>query len=411
MRGAATLSAGANGARVLKDLSVSVGLSRVAGDLTLGADGLLAGSVTVISPDLSKVAPLFLVDARGMLHGELRLSSEGGAQSAEFSGTATDIVYENVSLDSADIKGTARDLFRAPLIDGDFLLHNMRAGGLTIVSATGTAARQGTSTLMSIDAKLADGSAKMQGSFGPSSTGVAIALQSFTYKRPGVDLALASPTTIAVAGGSARFNQTTLKTGGGSVVLSGQVGANIDLTATLNAVPVALANSFKPDLGAEGTVSGTVTAKGAAADPSATFKIVFASASVTASRNAGLGPLAISADGTLAGKTLNLRSHTSGAGNLSIDGRGNDWHSVRRAAQPEDRGHRAPRVGQRAARRSRRRAAGRPEARRRCLRHGCRTEILRPRHLRGRRLCRSGNRDRAERPAACRDCLGRPHRH
>ena len=78
----------------------------------------------------------------------------------------------------------------------------------------------------------------MQGSLAPSGNGVAIAMQSFAYQRPGVDVALASPTTIAVAGGSARFEQTTLKTGGGSVVLSGQVGGNIDLTANLNAVPV-----------------------------------------------------------------------------------------------------------------------------------------------------------------------------
>ena len=59
-----------------------------------------------------------------MLRGEVTLSAEDGAQSATFSGTATDIVYENVTLESADIKGTARDLFRAPQIDGDFSVRN-----------------------------------------------------------------------------------------------------------------------------------------------------------------------------------------------------------------------------------------------------------------------------------------------
>jgi len=117
----------------------------------------------------------------------------------------------------------------------------------------------------------------------------------------------------------ARFTQTTLKTGGGSIAISGQAGADIDLTATLTAVPAALVNSFQPDLGAEGTISGSVSAKGTAAAPSATFKIVFASASVAASRNAGLGPLAIATDGTLAGTALNLKGHITGAGGLAID--------------------------------------------------------------------------------------------
>jgi len=61
----------------------------------------------------------------------------GGAQSASFTGTATDIVYESVTLQSADIKGSARDIFRAPQIDGNFAVRNMSAGGLSILSANG----------------------------------------------------------------------------------------------------------------------------------------------------------------------------------------------------------------------------------------------------------------------------------
>ena len=92
--------------------------------------------------------------------------------------------------------------------------------------------------------------------------GLAIALQSFAYSRPGIELALASPTTISVKDGIARFDKTTLKTGGGSVTLSGQAGSTLDLSATLTSVPAALANSFVPNLGAEGTISGTVMREG-----------------------------------------------------------------------------------------------------------------------------------------------------
>src|SRR5687768_18193280 len=50
------------------------------------------------------------------------------AQSAAFSGTVTDLEYENVTLDSADISGRAENLFSAPEVEGTFDLRNLRAG-------------------------------------------------------------------------------------------------------------------------------------------------------------------------------------------------------------------------------------------------------------------------------------------
>ena len=135
-----------------------------------------------------------------------------------FSGTATDIVYENVTLESADITATARDLFRAPQIDGDFAVRNLKAGGLAIVSRRpARPQRQGEATAARRRRRLADGRAKLAGSLAPRDGGLAIALQSFAYSRPGIDLALAAPTTIVVEDGTARFDTTTLKAGGGSV--------------------------------------------------------------------------------------------------------------------------------------------------------------------------------------------------
>ncbi len=318
VRGTAKLSAGENGARAIDDLRFAVGKSEVTGALTLGADGLMAGNLSVVSPDLSKVAPLFLVDASGMLRAEIALKAEDGGQTANVSGVATDITYENVTLHSAEIKGRARDLFRAPQIEGDFSLRDLKAGGLTIVTASGTAERAGSATNFSVDAALADGKASLVGNLAPQDGGLAIGLKTFAYKRPGIDVALAEPTTIAVRGGAARFERTTLRTGGGSVVVTGSAGSTLDLNATLSTVPAALVNAFSPELGAEGTVSGVVTAKGSASDPNATFDITLAGASVAASRNAGLGALGVSARGTLAKKRVDLTSEIFGADGMSV---------------------------------------------------------------------------------------------
>ncbi len=149
---------------------------------------------------------------------------------------------------------------------------------------------------------------------------MAIGLQSFAYKRPGIDLKLAAPTKIVIAGGMAQFDKTTLSTSGGSIVVSGAAGSNsLDISVALRSVPAALVNSVKPDLAAQGTVSGTVTVRGTPSAPIVTFNVTFADASVAASRNAGLAAVGVNAQGAYSGQKVTLKGHLSGAGNLGVD--------------------------------------------------------------------------------------------
>ncbi len=318
VRGKAKLSAGADGARLLNDVRFAVGESQVTGDLVIGGDGLLKGKLNVVSPDLSKVAPLFLVEGSGSLRADVALDAQDGGQSATFSGTASDVVYGGTSLKSATIEGQASDLFRAPKIEGDFALDNLKAGGLTIVTAKGTAQRSGDATAFTVDASLADGRANLKGNLAPQDGGLVIGLESLLYKRTGIDVALAAPTTVTIKNGVAQFERTVLKTGGGSVTLSGSAGQKLDLEVVLASVPAALVNAVSPALGAEGTVSGLISATGSASAPDANFEITLAGASLAASRNAGLGPLGVSARGKLAGKKVNLTSEVFGPDGMSV---------------------------------------------------------------------------------------------
>jgi translocation and assembly module TamB len=318
VRGSARLSAGEDGARLVENLSFAVGESRATGDLTIGGDGLLSGDIDIVSPDLSKVAPLFLVEASGMLSAKISLAAENGSQSAVVSGTATDIAYENLTLESADIEGRGRDLFGVPEIEGDFSLRNLNAGGLKIVSSMGTATRRDGGTLISARAQLADGRATLQAGLEPRDGGMAIELSAFTFARSGIDLSLASPTTVVVTDGTARFDKARLNAGGGSATIVGRAGRTLDLTVVLDALPVALANAFSPGIGAEGTISGRVAVSGAASKPAAHFQIEMAGASVAASRGAGLGALGVSAEGDFAGEQVKLTGKISGADGLAV---------------------------------------------------------------------------------------------
>jgi translocation and assembly module TamB len=317
VEGSTRLSAGEAGARTLDDLVLAVGQSRLAGDLVLQPGGFVSGNVEVVSPDLSQVAPLFLVEASGMLRADVSLSAANGGQSASFSGTAADLVYEDVTLESAEIDGAVSDLFSAPQIEGKFSVRNLNAGGLHIVAASGTAARAGASTSFDANATLADGSASAVGSLEPRGNGVAIPLQSFSFSRAGIDLSLAEPTTVVVENGVASFDATAFRVDGGSLRVTGSAGSAFDLTVALDAVPAGLVNSLAPELAAEGTVSGAVTVSGTPADPAGRFDLQWQGGSVAATRNAGLGPLGVTAEGTFQDGTVQLTSRVEAADGLS----------------------------------------------------------------------------------------------
>jgi translocation and assembly module TamB len=318
VHGTARLTAGGDGARRLDQLRFSVGESALTGTLTIGADRLFTGDLSLVSPDLSQVAPLFLVEAEGMLRADIALGPANGAQAASFSVTATDILYEGITLETLEAQGQANDLFAALQLEGNFALRNLAVGGLDILAADGTASRRGSATIISGNAALADGSATLAATLEPRGGGLVLALQTFAFSRPGIDLALAAPSTIQVQNGAARFDTLALNAGGGSATIAGIAGEQLDLRIALNAVPASLVNSFSPELGAEGRISGNVAVRGSAAAPNASFDISVADASVAASRNAGIGPVGMSTQGSLAGDTVNLSSQISGADGLSV---------------------------------------------------------------------------------------------
>jgi hypothetical protein len=85
-----------------------------------------------------------------------------------------------------------------------------------VLSATGTGGAEGASTALVLDARLADGQARLSGTLEPRGEGLAVALAAFRYSRAGVDLALAAPTTIFVENGTARFDSARLMPGTGA---------------------------------------------------------------------------------------------------------------------------------------------------------------------------------------------------
>ncbi len=128
---------------------------------------------------------------------------------------------------------------------------------------------------------------------------------------------------IAIEKGTVRLNALTVQASRGTIAVSGTAGEKLDITAKLNALPAALVNAFAPNLGAEGTIAGTVDVDGTAAAPVVAYNLKWSGASLAAARSAGVGAFDISADGRFVNNRVTLDTTLSGAGGLSFRGGGN----------------------------------------------------------------------------------------
>ncbi|WP_062229468.1 translocation/assembly module TamB domain-containing protein [Aureimonas frigidaquae] len=114
-----------------------------------------------------------------------------------------------------------------------------------------------------------------------------------------------------------------IQAGGGTLDISGTVGDTLDLRLAMQNLPLALANAASPDLGAQGTLSGTANATGSLASPAASFDVTGSNLSVAAARAAGAPAANLNAAGRYERETLNLRTarvDLAGGGNITATG-------------------------------------------------------------------------------------------
>ena len=109
----------------------------------------------------------------------------------------------------------------------------------------------------------------------------------------------------------------------GNAAIEGKTVENLRVDAAIANLPAGIANNFVPGLAAEGIISGTVTASGSLASPTADFRIDWKNAATSQTRRAGLSQLALNAAGRLANNRLDFNADLNGAGNVTLKAAGN----------------------------------------------------------------------------------------
>lgn len=124
------------------------------------------------------------------------------------------------------------------------------------------------------------------------------------------------------AEGTLTLRQAEIDTGTGRLTAEGTVGEALNLSLVLDNLPVALANAVQPDLGAQGTLSGTAQATGSLQAPNATFDVSADGVSLARTRQANVPALDAVARGAYENGTARIETGTVqvGSGSLSLAG-------------------------------------------------------------------------------------------
>lgn len=295
----------------VSDLSARIGATRLSGSFNRGATGLIDADIDIASSDVSAAAALALQDAAGAVEGNLKLTSKGSeGQSGSAKLNARALRYKTYTISNADIEAAFRDLFGTPAIDAQLDASGIRAANVDIRTVKGTLETAGDTTRFDLSAALRQNNTRLKaaGEAVQSASRTRIELASLTVDSNVTDARLAAPTTIEIQRGTVSISDTRLRAGSGSVAVKGRAGEGLDLDIVLNSLPLSIANSFSPGLGAQGTLSGNVDVGGTADAPTAAFQLTGSGLSAAQLARQGIAPVSLNASGRFASNRVTLSS-------------------------------------------------------------------------------------------------------
>ncbi|MBY2984782.1 translocation/assembly module TamB domain-containing protein [Rhizobium leguminosarum] len=303
-------------------LTADIGGNRLTGNVEFSPTLEPTAALTFDFPNVGLLAALGGQKADGDLKGSLGVSSDGGRIALKLLATGGSIRRDTLAIVKPDIDVTVSDL-KALAANGTIKAEEVSAGTNRLAGLSLRFAKQQDHTDFDLNAAYDGNPVLAAGNIEAADGTMHLNLDRFSASPRNIPIELAAPTQVAVGGGAASLNELTLKTGTGSVTVTGSAGETLKLDADIRELPAALANGFVPNLSAGGTISGTIAVTGTPAAPVADFKLDWKDATTGQTKGAGLAALGITAGGKFADNKLDFNTTVGSNDGLSLKAAGN----------------------------------------------------------------------------------------
>ncbi len=310
--------------RSISGLDVRVGPNSLTGDVAKDGTAPATGTLRLDAPDIAPLAALALAEATGAVSADITLSAADVGQGVDLSAQARDIVFGGTRVGQLDAKATVADALGLPLVNGTLDAGNLVVGGIEIASL-GAKATQSDQTTMQFSAqsRLAIGTlADLSGELHRLDEGFAARLDTLRIRQQGVAATLTAPATVTLRGGTVELTPLNLDFGTGSLTAQGTMADTFDIDVAIKTMPLAIANAIQPSLALAGVINGTARVTGPRAAPDVRFDLAATDVASAITRNAGLPPVSLTAQGTTSDGRLALDARVTAGGGLAAEARG-----------------------------------------------------------------------------------------
>ncbi|WP_395014884.1 translocation/assembly module TamB domain-containing protein [Dongia sp.] len=252
------------------NLDARLGATSVTGKLDI-VGGLLNGTLAFASPNLGELAPLLGTALGGSAEGSVELRAAKGKQDVALDLTADQFAASDTKVAKIQVNASAADAFgKDPALEAALTAGGIEAGGQAIdrldAKATGRLADLAVSAeATGKDLALAT---RLNLQAAGEATRIALAQLDLTFRK--VKANLQQPAEVTLQGGGTRIANLVIASGGGTVALDADLGADSNQIAlTLKQLPTSLAEVAAPDLHLLGTLDGTLNLDGPKSAPQA----------------------------------------------------------------------------------------------------------------------------------------------
>jgi translocation and assembly module TamB len=322
LHGTVQLRRGADSAWTLDPLDLTVGSATISGRANVDAANLVEGVLRIAAQDLDDLSPLVLTRLDGTLDATLTLSRPNGRQDVHLQARGNAVRASGVaSLAGLDVDLRAADILGAPVIDGRAIIDRVQAGGETFEQVRLLAQGSAAASNLSLQAKARGFSLAGEATLVPGDR-IRLEVARLSAERGRERLALMQPSVFLFGADAVEITNLVVAAGSGRIVIAGRAGSQSDLTIDIRAVPLSAANVLRPDLGLAGTLDGNVAIRGALAEPDGRYSLKLTRFTTPQTRDAGLPPIGIDAQGTLSDgrASVDARVNAGSGVQLSIDG-------------------------------------------------------------------------------------------
>ncbi|WP_019223110.1 translocation/assembly module TamB domain-containing protein [Bartonella rattaustraliani] len=308
-----------NRIRKLENIDIRGGNAKITGDLSQAVGGFVKGALHINADDISSLAALFLQKGSGKLKGDFVFDEEKGKQKAHLKAHVDHLNFAENTIKKLAIEADIFDLFGMTQFEGFINGEHMQTPFMVVNHFKARAHNNNEKTAFTVQAMLPkNANVQFSGHMIPVkvSKGVKreVKIETIDIKQSNFHATLPKPAMVVFNQDGITIDELGVAINGGRAVLSGSVQETIDLHFTMNALPAALVNLWKPDLGATGVVTGQVMVRGNFKKPDVTYDIKGENLTTVAFQEKQIMPFALSVTGKTVDQNLTLNANLKGDG-------------------------------------------------------------------------------------------------